>query len=677
MRDCFFRQSGTFAAGLAIPAVTNLFAEPADSESGESPFGKELELFDALPEVISSGRQLQTLHVSSATISVLDVEDIHYSGSTTVPELLQFVPGLDVLKIDRNRAAIGARGLHQAFADRTIALIDGRNASSPIFGGPDFYRLPLFVEDIERIEIVRGPGSAAWGANALNGVINIITKEPEDVRGLFATTTLSDEGDNYTQLRWAGVNGDWAGRISAGYLEREATKSTVLNTFTLQPAQARDFTNEFRLDSEIIGEISEDSKVSFGAGYTNIDRGDFEMIGFFPGVDERLDLVRLFARMEHSFADGVDGYIQWFGNFENVDRPTLWQANTQENDLEGQLNFELGEHHVSLGGNVRWLHLDFDATDPQQFVFANEPYNETFAGLFLIDRWELSDRFTFEGQIRGDYYSETETDYGGRGTLFVSLDDDRAHILKIAGARAFRTPMAFIRRATVNRVPLPPPAPLGTFFATFLQPINLKNESVCSFEVGYSGIIKTDAIVDDALTINWRIDGYHLLYEDLIGANITRAGPAAFVQFANIDGAKATGVEAEIGFRKEECSLSLWYTYEDFETDQANQNVRALAPADHKAGATLRYFLPQEYVFNLNYKYSDNTENRANFAQLVRHFNQVDIALSKSFNAGKAELQIGASDIFNDTEMAVQDPGTFVLFQTPGRILFLRLQFLF
>ena len=157
IRDHNFRLSGPFAAGLAILAAVNLFAEPADSESSEAIFGKELELFDALPEVISSGRQLQTLHVSSATISVMDAEDIHYSGSTTIPALLQFVPGLDVLKIDRNRAAIGARGLHQAFADRTIALIDGRNASSPIFGGPDFYRLPIFVEDIERIEVVRGP----------------------------------------------------------------------------------------------------------------------------------------------------------------------------------------------------------------------------------------------------------------------------------------------------------------------------------------------------------------------------------------------------------------------------------------------------------------------------------------------------------------------------------------
>jgi len=83
-----------------------------------------------LPEVISSGRQLQTLPLSSASISVLDAEDIHYSGSTTIPELLQFVPSLDVLKIDRNRAAIGARGLHQGFADRTIEGLD----KHPLYG---------------------------------------------------------------------------------------------------------------------------------------------------------------------------------------------------------------------------------------------------------------------------------------------------------------------------------------------------------------------------------------------------------------------------------------------------------------------------------------------------------------------------------------------------------------
>jgi iron complex outermembrane receptor protein len=111
--------------------------------------------------VVSASRQVQKLGELSVPVSVITSEDIHYSGLTNIPEILQFTPGVDMLKISRFRYAVGIRGLHDFISDRTLVLINGRSAESPLFGGSEYYTLPILMEDIERIEVVRGPGGAA------------------------------------------------------------------------------------------------------------------------------------------------------------------------------------------------------------------------------------------------------------------------------------------------------------------------------------------------------------------------------------------------------------------------------------------------------------------------------------------------------------------------------------
>lgn len=106
--------------------------------------------------------------------------------------------------------AIGVRGLHERFSDRMLTLIDGHVATTPYSGGTEWLSMPLLLEDIKRIEVIRGPSGAAWGANALNGVVNIITKEPEETQGWFASTTWDLVGDSYNHVRWGAKAGKWA-----------------------------------------------------------------------------------------------------------------------------------------------------------------------------------------------------------------------------------------------------------------------------------------------------------------------------------------------------------------------------------------------------------------------------------------------------------------------------------
>src|ERR1700721_237473 len=128
-------------------------------------------------EVTSVSKTEQTLSRTAAAVFVITQEDIHRSGATNIPDLLRMVPGMDVGQIDSNTWAISARGYNEEFSDKLLVMVDGRSMYTPTFAGVFWETLDLPLEDIERIEVIRGPGGTAWGANAVNGVINVITKK--------------------------------------------------------------------------------------------------------------------------------------------------------------------------------------------------------------------------------------------------------------------------------------------------------------------------------------------------------------------------------------------------------------------------------------------------------------------------------------------------------------------
>ena len=131
-------------------------------------------------EVTSASKREQKLAKVAAAIHVITQEDIRRSGATNIPDLLRMVPGLQVAQIDANTWAISARGFNGQFTDKLLVLIDGRTVYDPSNAGVYWDVQDTVLEDIERIEVIRGPGAAIWGTNAVNGVINIITKPAKD-----------------------------------------------------------------------------------------------------------------------------------------------------------------------------------------------------------------------------------------------------------------------------------------------------------------------------------------------------------------------------------------------------------------------------------------------------------------------------------------------------------------
>jgi len=146
-------------------------------------------------EVTTVSKEPGEIQRTAAAIYVLTQEDIRRSGATSIPEVLRLVPGVEVAQIDSSTWAVGIRGFGNSFSKSVLVLIDGRNVYTPLFAGVDWKLQNVMIEDVERIEVIRGPGGTIWGTNAVNGVINIITKNSKDTQG----TLVSVGGGNVDQ----------------------------------------------------------------------------------------------------------------------------------------------------------------------------------------------------------------------------------------------------------------------------------------------------------------------------------------------------------------------------------------------------------------------------------------------------------------------------------------------
>ncbi|MDP1661948.1 MAG: TonB-dependent receptor plug domain-containing protein, partial [Phycisphaerales bacterium] len=411
--------SASPAPGAETAITPQGSAAPAIIASQTSQPSDDLLMFEDVPVVISASRRVQKLSELSVPVSVVTWKDIHYRGETDIAEMLSQVPGMNVLRIDRNRWAVGVRGLHDVYADRTIVLINGRNAGNPVLGVADFGALPVLAEDIERIEVVRGPGGAVWGANAFNGAINIITKRPEDAQGFMATTRMNEFGDTNSQVRF-GTKGDaWALRASLGYENHESSEDAINHdTFS-----SRDFSRSTRFDIEGVYNLGAQARLRFGLAGAHVERGDIDFAGYWPKKDERLDEERLFAKLEREFDDGSSGYLQWFCNIASENRTTLFRVDSVENDLEAQYGWNTSaENRVMVGGNARIVQIDQTVLDPQDIIFQDPSVQEHWLGAFVTDRWQATERLAFEGQFRVDTYSETTTDWSARAAALLALD---------------------------------------------------------------------------------------------------------------------------------------------------------------------------------------------------------------------------------------------------------------
>ncbi|RPI20118.1 MAG: TonB-dependent receptor, partial [Acidobacteria bacterium] len=203
------RKSKPILAGPIVAALILAVAVPAHAQRGRQEKLERMTLPELLDmKVTSVSKKEEKSFRTPAAVFVVTNEEIRRSGARNIPDALRLVPGVQVAQIDANKWAISIRGFNHRFANKLLVLIDGRSVYTPIFSGVYWGLQDLLLEDIERIEVIRGPGATLWGSNAVNGVINIITRHSKDTQGGYAEVGAGTLEHGYGSARHGAQLGD-------------------------------------------------------------------------------------------------------------------------------------------------------------------------------------------------------------------------------------------------------------------------------------------------------------------------------------------------------------------------------------------------------------------------------------------------------------------------------------
>ena len=188
--------------------VNQSLAAPQQDQANSEPL-KQLSLAElGNVEVTTASKEPEKIWKTSAAVFVLTQDDIRRSGATSIPDVLRLVPGVEVARINSDEWSVNIRGLGSGFSKAVLVLIDGRSVYTPLYAGVYWDVQNVLLDDVERIEVIRGPGGTIWGSNAVNGVINIITKNAKDTRGTYASTSGGNIAQNESGVRYGGAHGN-------------------------------------------------------------------------------------------------------------------------------------------------------------------------------------------------------------------------------------------------------------------------------------------------------------------------------------------------------------------------------------------------------------------------------------------------------------------------------------
>lgn len=255
---------------------------PPKAAPAPAPAPSEPPRVDAFEEqVVTASRGAQSVLDAANSISIITEQDIRLSGITKVPELLRRLAGVDLMQVTGAQTEVAIRGFNQRLSNKTLVLVDGRSVYVDLVGATIWQALSIGVEDIERIEVVRGPGSALYGADAFGGVVNIITKRPGDGRSGVAGG-YGSQATTHGSLWATGRDGDFAWRLSAGYdylprWSREVPNGRVdVRTGVGDQVESARTT---RLDARATRRLGNVGTIGVGGGFT---QGNVEILGLGP-----------------------------------------------------------------------------------------------------------------------------------------------------------------------------------------------------------------------------------------------------------------------------------------------------------------------------------------------------------------------------------------------------------
>ncbi len=435
-------------------------------------------------EVTSASRRPEKLFETASAVDVITSEDIERAGVTNIPDALRLGTEMDVAQISGNSWAISARGFNNGISNKLQVLMDGRSLYTPLFSGVFWDVQQTFLPDIEQIEVIRGPGATLWGANAVNGVINIRTKSAEETQGF-----LTYDGGGFNEGDFEGFR--YGGKIGSDTYYRAYVIHQDTDGLPLQGDGHEDDTHMtqggFRIDSR------------FPPDDTFTLQGDF-----YGGSDEQLNLPdmtvdgeNVLGRWTHEFDKDSSLMLQAYWDRTHRLSPGIFEEGRNTFDMEVQDSLRYGEHYIVFGGNYR-LALDHIGNLGPTLAFLPANDTEHLLSGYVQDEWHIvPDKLylTAGSKFEWNSFSGFEIQPSGRATWLLSANQT----LWGAISRAVRTPARFDQNLAI-----PNPA----FAPSLLIPNpDFESEKLVAYELGYR--IK---VTDD---LSFDLAGYYNDYNDL------------------------------------------------------------------------------------------------------------------------------------------------------------------
>lgn len=454
-------------------------------------------------DVTSVTKTPQPYGQAPAAIQVITSDEIRRSGASSIPEALQLADNLDVAQKNSHDWAISARGFNTALANKLLVLVDGRTIYTPLFAGVFWDRQDYLLEDIDRIEVISGPGGTLWGANAVNGVINIVTKNAKDTQGLYVDGGGGTWLQDFASVRYGGMlASNVYYRVYGKYFDRGDQVFTNGN-------DASDAWNMgqggFRIDTEPDAPNIFTLQGDFYAGHEDVTTGG----------TANASGGNILSRWSHSFAGDSDMSLQMYYDrthlsdpiaagtdpFVPVQSTLIDDLNTF--DVDFQHRFHLGERNRFVWGlGYRRTHEVEQNADNLQFLPATLD-QDLFSG-FVQDEIKLHEDVLLTVGTKLEHNDYTGFEYEPSARIQWNATPDQ--MIWAAVSRAVRMPS---RVDEDEHIPIP--SPIIPNFLTGNS--NFVSETVIAFETGYRAQLSKK--------ISTSISAFYNLYDNIRSADFS------------------------------------------------------------------------------------------------------------------------------------------------------------
>jgi len=455
-------------------------------------------------EITLASRKEEKLFQAAVAAHVVGSEDIRRSGVTSIAEALRMVPGMQVARIDANKWAISSRGFNGRFANKLLVLIDGRSVYTPLFSGVYWEAQDLLLEDLERIEVIRGPGATLWGANAVNGIINIITKKAQDTQGGLVTLGAGTEERGFGGVRYGGKLGDDVYyRVYAKHFARDGFVDA-------SGEEASDGWDVSRGGLRVDWEVSESNALVLqGHLFEGTLAQTLKTASLDPPFEQvfddetRIAETSVLGQWKHVFSDASDMALQFY--YDRSRREEAVIAGTVNTfDVDFQHRFGLGaRQEIVWGTGYRFITDDIDGTD----IMSVRPESRDFDIFSAFAQDEIA---LIRDRLRLTLGSKFEhNDYTGfeiQPNLRLLWTPHERHTAWGAVSRAVRTPTG-PEEDVQFRFQVVPPDDLRNILKLPIMLVALgdpdfESEELIAHELGYRVLLRDRLSLDIATFYN-------------------------------------------------------------------------------------------------------------------------------------------------------------------------------